>query len=87
MKTREQLRAEMKGLAIRELSSQADNFKQIGVLLDEYIREYKADKWIDDFRYSYLSERHQGFYEEQKAKQEARNKAKKNYKWLVGDDK
>ena len=68
--TQEELKEEMQTLMNLEWSNKTDNFKPIGKLIDKYIQTYKPDKWLDDFRYLYLSERHVGFYEESKLQRE-----------------
>ena len=58
------LREEMETLAILEFSNGTNNYKAIGQLLSKYVRLYPNEKWLTEFRSSYLSKRHMGFSEQ-----------------------
>lgn len=68
MKHREQLIEDMKTLAELEFKNGTDNFKPIESILNVYLDLYGQDKDLNNFRSSYLEERHRGFYEEAKKK-------------------
>jgi hypothetical protein len=70
MKHREQLIEDMKTLAEMEFSNGTDNFKPIENILNVYLDKYGADKELNEFRSTYLEERHRGFYEEAKRREE-----------------